>query len=219
MSERVTLAEVEAFLRESGLAASRFGRMANGDPALVRNLRAGRQPGRKISATLRGFMAGWQSAAQTRLPAPRQPKRRDAAMDARDREVATAYAAGERVAAIGERYVISAERVRQIAHRAGLPPRSKGWREGRTPVAERTGIGEAIRDVRAKVEAALAARTSLIEPPRPAAWMRPERPAPVKPVRFDAEGKAWCDQCLVRMHKTDAAACRSPFCKLKGDPA
>lgn len=50
------LAEVEAFLRNSGIPASSFGRQAAGDPGFVWGLRRGRVPRAPMVARVRAFM-------------------------------------------------------------------------------------------------------------------------------------------------------------------
>jgi hypothetical protein len=39
--------------------------------------------------------------------------------------------------------------------------------------------------------------------------------AAVKAIVFDADGKTWCDQCDQRVHRSQAAACASPFCRAR----
>lgn len=51
------LLEVERWLNAHNLSASRFGRLAVGDPNLVSQLRAGRDPSSKVVARLRAYMA------------------------------------------------------------------------------------------------------------------------------------------------------------------
>lgn len=50
------LLEVERWMRGHGMSASRFGRMAAGDPRLVSDLRAGRDPSSRTVARIRAFM-------------------------------------------------------------------------------------------------------------------------------------------------------------------
>ncbi len=49
--------EIEAFLERTSMPATRFGRLAAGDPRLVADLRAGRVPGPRLSARVRAFLA------------------------------------------------------------------------------------------------------------------------------------------------------------------
>ncbi|WP_022683720.1 hypothetical protein [Sphingobium bisphenolivorans] len=50
------LRAVEKFLRESGIAATRFGRESVRDPRLVFDLRRGREPGDRIKRRIEHFM-------------------------------------------------------------------------------------------------------------------------------------------------------------------
>lgn len=50
------VAKVEAHLRDTGIAASRFGLEAVGDPNFVRNLRAGREPRSRVVSRVLAFM-------------------------------------------------------------------------------------------------------------------------------------------------------------------
>lgn len=49
--------EVEAYLRATGMAASKFGEGAVNDPNLIRDIKAGREPRRKTVARVREYMA------------------------------------------------------------------------------------------------------------------------------------------------------------------
>ena len=51
------LLEVERYLRQHNMSASRFGRLAAADPRLVSDLRAGRDPSSRTVARIRAFMA------------------------------------------------------------------------------------------------------------------------------------------------------------------
>lgn len=51
------LVEVDRFLRASGMSATRFGRLAVGDPSLVRDLRRGRMPRPATIARITAFLA------------------------------------------------------------------------------------------------------------------------------------------------------------------
>jgi hypothetical protein len=48
--------DIERYLRETGLSATRFGREASRDPQLVFDLRRGRQPGSRVEARVRSYM-------------------------------------------------------------------------------------------------------------------------------------------------------------------
>lgn len=49
--------EIEKFLRRTDMPPARFGRLAAGDPRLVFDLRRGREPGPRLTARLRAFLA------------------------------------------------------------------------------------------------------------------------------------------------------------------
>lgn len=51
------LLEIERWIRQHGLSASRFGRLAASDPRLVSDLRSGRDPSSRTVARIRAFMA------------------------------------------------------------------------------------------------------------------------------------------------------------------
>jgi len=59
--ERRLLQRIEAFLRESAMPPSVFGRAAVGDPRLVADLRGGREPGRRIVSRTENFMSKWHA--------------------------------------------------------------------------------------------------------------------------------------------------------------
>ncbi|AJR24468.1 MULTISPECIES: hypothetical protein [Sphingobium] len=50
------LREVEKFLRENGIPATRFGRESVRDPRLVFDLRRGREPGMRMKRRVEHFM-------------------------------------------------------------------------------------------------------------------------------------------------------------------
>ena len=54
----ILLRNVVRFCFAHEIAESRFGRDAVNDPALVYNLRRGRQPGRRLIGRVEAFMAG-----------------------------------------------------------------------------------------------------------------------------------------------------------------
>ncbi len=60
------LADIEAFLAETGLSVSRFGREAVGDPSLVGDLRRGRSPSAALMDRVAGFMADHRDVAPAR---------------------------------------------------------------------------------------------------------------------------------------------------------
>jgi hypothetical protein len=58
------LGEIDRYLRVTGMPATKFGRLAVGDPRLVGDLRRGRMPRDKLVARVEAFMAarglrGW----------------------------------------------------------------------------------------------------------------------------------------------------------------
>lgn len=55
------LSEVDAFLTRTGTAPSAFGSQAVGDPNLVRNLRAGREPRFNTIQKVKEFIAAAQN--------------------------------------------------------------------------------------------------------------------------------------------------------------
>ena len=59
--ERTLLQRIEAFLKDSAMPPSVFGRYAVRDPRLVRDLRSGRQPGRTIVCRVEHFMNKWRA--------------------------------------------------------------------------------------------------------------------------------------------------------------
>lgn len=54
--------QIERFLRQHSMAATRFGRLAAGDPRLVLDMRNGRQVGLPLQSRLRGFIDGYAAA-------------------------------------------------------------------------------------------------------------------------------------------------------------
>ena len=59
--ERSLLHRIEAFLAESRMPPSVFGRAAAHDPRLVSDLRGGRAPGRSLICRVEHFMNKWRS--------------------------------------------------------------------------------------------------------------------------------------------------------------
>ena len=64
-TDRPLIMTVERFLRESGLAATTFGRLAMRDPRFVFDLRIGRQPGSVVCCRVEHFINQWR-AEQTK---------------------------------------------------------------------------------------------------------------------------------------------------------
>lgn len=60
MSGSLTFAEVDRFMRRTGVSSTRFGRDVAGDPRLVFDLRRGRQVRDDLTARARAWMAEWE---------------------------------------------------------------------------------------------------------------------------------------------------------------
>jgi hypothetical protein len=86
MMERSLLQRIEAFLRESAMPPSVFGRAAVRDPRLVSDLRSGREAGREIIGRVEHFMNKWHIEHGDGQVAPRGD-RRTRAFRRRDTEV------------------------------------------------------------------------------------------------------------------------------------
>ncbi len=56
------LRKIENFLRQTGLPATKFGRMAACDPRLVTDLRNGREPRKPLAQRLEHFMNSYERA-------------------------------------------------------------------------------------------------------------------------------------------------------------
>lgn len=59
--ERSLLQRIEAFLKESHMPPSVFGRAAVHDPRLVSDLRGGREPGQRLICRIENFMNRWRA--------------------------------------------------------------------------------------------------------------------------------------------------------------
>lgn len=59
--ERSLLQRIDAFLKETTMPPSVFGRAAANDPGLVRDLRGGREPGRRLICRVEHFMNEWRA--------------------------------------------------------------------------------------------------------------------------------------------------------------
>lgn len=68
--ERSLLQRIEAFLKESAMPPSVFGRDAVRDPRLVSDLRGGREPGREIICRVEHFMSKWRADRRVGHVAP-----------------------------------------------------------------------------------------------------------------------------------------------------
>lgn len=63
------LRKIECFLRESGMAPTRFGRNAVRDPRIVFDLRNGREPTERMCRRLDHFIASHGERAHGEVPA------------------------------------------------------------------------------------------------------------------------------------------------------
>ena len=68
--ERSLLQRIEAFLKESAMPPSVFGRAAARDPCLVSDLRRGRAPARAIIGRVEHFMSQWRADQRVGHVAP-----------------------------------------------------------------------------------------------------------------------------------------------------
>ena len=69
--ERSLLQRIEAFLKESAMPPSVFGRAAVRDPRLVSDMRGGREPGRQLICRVEHFMNKWRAECHAGRIAPR----------------------------------------------------------------------------------------------------------------------------------------------------
>ena len=58
--------QIEVFLRETGMAWTRFGRLATHDPRFVQDLRNGRNPRPATASRVRQFIASYGERADVR---------------------------------------------------------------------------------------------------------------------------------------------------------
>ncbi len=68
--ERSLLQRIEAFLKESAMPPSVFGRAAAHDPRLVSDLRSGREPGLDMICRVEHFMNKWRAEHRAGEVAP-----------------------------------------------------------------------------------------------------------------------------------------------------
>lgn len=73
--ERSLLQRIEAFLKESAMPPSVFGRAAVRDPRLVSDMRGGREPGRQLICRVEHFMNKWRAERYAGRIAPRGDRR------------------------------------------------------------------------------------------------------------------------------------------------
>lgn len=57
------ISEIDAFLTESGMSPTAFGKAAVGDPCFVRDLKAGRMPGLRLVQKVSEFIAAKRQAS------------------------------------------------------------------------------------------------------------------------------------------------------------
>ncbi len=57
--------KIERFLRRTDMPATRFGRLAAGDPRLVPDLRNGREPRPRMVARIEAFLAAHETGQET----------------------------------------------------------------------------------------------------------------------------------------------------------
>ncbi len=69
--ERSLLQRIEAFLKESAMPPSVFGRAAVHDPRLVSDLRGGREPGLDLICRVEHFMNKWRADRHSGRVVPR----------------------------------------------------------------------------------------------------------------------------------------------------
>ena len=73
--ERTLLQRIEAFLKESAMPPTVFGRAAVRDPKLVSDLRGGREPGGQLICRVEHFMNKWRAERHAGRVAPRGDRR------------------------------------------------------------------------------------------------------------------------------------------------
>lgn len=64
--------EIEKFLRATNMPPTKFGRLAVRDPRIVLDLRMGREPGPRMIARLKAFLAAEKAALQAPQQEPGQ---------------------------------------------------------------------------------------------------------------------------------------------------
>jgi len=60
------LRQIEKFLKETGMAWTKFGRLATHDPRFVQDLRNGRSPRPETQVRVEQFIRSWGDAANAR---------------------------------------------------------------------------------------------------------------------------------------------------------
>lgn len=77
--ERSLLQRINAFLKETDMPPSVFGRGAVRDPSFVNDLRGGRVPGRRIAGRAEHFMNEWRADGPSGCARPSGDRRMRAA--------------------------------------------------------------------------------------------------------------------------------------------
>ncbi|WP_293838855.1 hypothetical protein [Sphingopyxis sp.] len=73
--ERTLLQRIDAFLKESAMPPTVFGRAAVRDPRLVRDLRDGREPGVQLICRVEHYMNAWRTECHAGRVAPQGDRR------------------------------------------------------------------------------------------------------------------------------------------------
>lgn len=73
--ERTLLQRIDAFLKESAMPPTVFGRAVVRDPRLVSDLREGREPGRQLICRVEHFMNIWRAERHAGRVAPQGDRR------------------------------------------------------------------------------------------------------------------------------------------------
>ncbi|HEV7342230.1 MAG TPA: hypothetical protein VGN68_11380 [Sphingopyxis sp.] len=73
--ERTLLQRIDAFLKESAMPPTVFGRAAVRDPKLVSDLRGGREPGGQLICRVEHFMNKWRAERHAGRIAPQGDRR------------------------------------------------------------------------------------------------------------------------------------------------
>ena len=81
---------LRAFLESTGLSPTRFGRMALGDPHLVRRIEGGRSPTLRTADRVLAFVAGYDGDSGGARDPPRRPRHRQPSREPRRTKKSTA---------------------------------------------------------------------------------------------------------------------------------
>lgn len=82
--------KVSAFLESSGLSRTRFGKLAVGDPHLVRRMEGGRSPTLRTADRVLAFVAGYGRQAGGARDPPHRPRHRKPSRESRRTKKSTA---------------------------------------------------------------------------------------------------------------------------------